>query len=287
MRLHYIISLHETDHWKLPCPAQRNFVSSKLHSMGFICSNVPTYFTEGLCCGFTCSQWAVGSEWETCRVLSSALCSPAVPHSCRSRQVGLQSDIFIKWGKKNSKMDVYNQLPYQYKTSSPHSTSNLKWEKATGAESPSRASRYQALSSFISSLFSLSFHPHSLCSYLQQNQKQSVSGNIQFFPALQNRRLFILLIVTLRRPLLWQLFNCENRWDLTVSACWLWWVQRPTPQTAGWEKSLSCTLSASSAWGGGQEERVRNTGSDCFRARAGTKEDSRSSCWLNRVSCIF
>lgn len=62
---------------------------------------------------------------------------------------------------------------YQYKTSSPHSTSNRKWEKATGAESASRASRYHALSSFISSRFSLSFHPHSLCSYLQQRENGS------------------------------------------------------------------------------------------------------------------
>lgn len=118
-------------------------------------------------CGFTCLQWAVGSEWGTCRVLSSALCSPAVPHSCTSWQVGLQTNVYYIWKKKW-------RLPYQYKTSSPHSTSNRKWEKATGAESPSRANKYQALSSFISSLFSLSFHPHSLCSYLQQHQKQRV-----------------------------------------------------------------------------------------------------------------
>lgn len=68
--------------------------------MVFICCNVPSYtITEGLCCGFTCSQWAVGSEWETCRVLSSALCSPAVPHSCRSWQVSVQSHIVIQWIK--------------------------------------------------------------------------------------------------------------------------------------------------------------------------------------------
>lgn len=59
---------------------------------------------------------------------------------------------------------------YQYKTSSPHSTSNRKWEKARGLESPSLASRYHALSSFISSRFSLSFQPHSLCSYLQEKK---------------------------------------------------------------------------------------------------------------------
>lgn len=76
-------------------------------------------------------------------------------------------------------MKVHNQKAYQYKTSSPHSTSNRKWEKATGAESLSRASRYQALSSFISSRFSLSFHPHSLCSYLEQKQRgEMVEGSL-------------------------------------------------------------------------------------------------------------
>lgn len=90
-------------------------------------------------------------------------------------------------------------------------------------------------------------------------------------------------IVTLRCPLLPQLLNYKNRWDLTASACWLWWAQRPTPQTAGWEKSLSCTLSAGSAWGGKQEERVRNTSSDCLWACTCTK-DSGSSCWQNGVS---
>lgn len=55
---------------------------------------------------------------------------------------------------------------YQYKTSSPHSTSNRKCEKATGMELFSQAMRYQARSSVISSRFSRSFQPHSLCSYL-------------------------------------------------------------------------------------------------------------------------
>lgn len=72
---------------------------------------------------------------------------------------------------------------HQYKTSSPHSTSNLKCEKATGVESASRASRYHALSSFISSLFSLSFQPHSLCSYLQQKKRQTVNlGRVDLLP---------------------------------------------------------------------------------------------------------
>lgn len=66
---------------------------------------------------------------------------------------------------------------YQYKTSSPHSTSNRKWEKARGLESPSLASRYHALSSFISSRFSLSFQPHSLCSYLQEKKKKKTPFN--------------------------------------------------------------------------------------------------------------
>lgn len=39
-------------------------------------------------------------------------------------------------------------------------------------ESPSLARRYQALSSFISSRFSLSFQPHSLCSYLQERERK-------------------------------------------------------------------------------------------------------------------
>lgn len=56
---------------------------------------------------------------------------------------------------------------YQYRTSSPHSTSKRKWEKATGRALGSRAIRNQARSSVSSSRFSRSFQPHSLCSYLQ------------------------------------------------------------------------------------------------------------------------
>lgn len=52
---------------------------------------------------------------------------------------------------------------------------------------------------------------------------------------------------------------------LTVSACWLWWVRRPTPQTAGWGRSLSYTLSAGSAWMGGQVNKVKNINSACLR----------------------
>lgn len=82
----------------------------------------------------------------------------------------LQNQIyFFIWNPKS-----YRWVSYQYKTSSPHSTSNRKWEKATGAESLSRARRYQALSSFISSLFSLSFQPHSLCSYLEFRKIQNI-----------------------------------------------------------------------------------------------------------------
>lgn len=45
-------------------------------------------------------------------------------------------------------------------------------------ESPSLARRYHALSSFISSRFSLSFQPHSLCSYLQ-GKKNSFKLNLK------------------------------------------------------------------------------------------------------------
>lgn len=122
--------------------------------------------------GFTCLLWAGESGWGTCPVLSSVLCSRAAPHSCREDDTSATGSVKAGNGRV---LGSWSHKPYQYKTSSPHSTSNRKWEKATGAESLSRASRYHALSSFISSLFSLSFQPHSLCSYLRQTEKKQES----------------------------------------------------------------------------------------------------------------
>lgn len=70
---------------------------------------------------------------------------------------------------------------YQYRTSSPHSTSNRKCENATGTEPSSQAIRYQALSSVISSRFSRSFQPHSLCSYLQAGRRGTRAAQCSFY----------------------------------------------------------------------------------------------------------